>query len=182
MNEELKQTKEKFETERRQEISQIVSGLNRLRETRRKVIGTASKARSKLVAIHTKLQTELDQQFHSRLDELTKKEQKDVKELDRQIKHLERNAADLATLINSFSVKSLVQSSPERILIPDEIRMTYSLHAYSVDEIEVGQIGKLLGNVNSKRFECTVPITGKGQRYIMIVLSNVEKAIRAIAV
>ena len=164
MNEELKLKKELFEAERKLEMSQIGSGLNRLRETRNKVISTASKARSKLVATHSKLQSELDKKFHSKLDELNSREQKDVKELDRQIKCLERVTSDLHRLINNFSMKCLVQKSPERILIPDEIRMSYSLHTYSMDEVtDVGQIEKLLGNVESKKFECTVPITGKGQ-------------------
>lgn len=158
--------KELFDAERKLEMSQVGNALNRLKDAKKKVITTASKARNKLATTHTKLRTELDHQFQSVLDELSRIEQKDVKELDRQIKYLERITGDIQKLISNFSIKSL-HASPEKVYVPDEIKMSYSIHSYILPETEDSrEIDKLLGSVDSKKFACTIPVTGKGKRYL----------------
>ena len=158
--------KELYEAERKLEMGQVGNALSRLKDAKRKVITTASKARNKLVTTHTKLRSDLDHQFQSVMDELDRVEQKDVKDLDRQIKYLERITGDLQKLMNNFSVKSL-RVSPEKVHVPDEIKMSYSLHSYILPEAENSSgIDKLLGSVDSKKFACTIPVTGKGKRYL----------------
>ncbi len=54
-----------------------------------------------------------------------------------------------------------------QIEVPDEITVTYSLPAYSASDI-AGEysslLARLLGTIDSKKYECTIPITGKGKR------------------
>lgn len=105
LNEELKRKQEAITAERKLQISHIATGLNRLRDARKKIVATASKTRSKLVAGHAALRADVDAAFQAQLAELNSRAEQDEVTLQSHIHSLEKTSADLKRQINTSSFR-----------------------------------------------------------------------------